>query len=195
AGLSGSSNNIDQKFSSGLEIQKNGATSTTISPAIGLNWTLFDGTKMFVAYNQLGLLRDEGMINMKAAIQDNISSVIEAYYNIVQQKELLAVMDSNLAIYKQEMTIAKEKFDIGSGSKLDYLQAEVSYNAQRSAYLKQQVNITIAAEALNQLLELPVESQYTVSDSINFNKRLIYDSLKKNMAALNPTLILAQTNM
>src|ERR1700757_4958701 len=56
AGLSGTDNNIHQEYSNGTSISKNGATSTTITPNIGLTWTLFDGTKMFIAYNQLGLL-------------------------------------------------------------------------------------------------------------------------------------------
>src|SRR4029077_7688232 len=124
AGYNTSDNSIDQKYSSGLEINKTGVASSTLSSSVGLTWTLFDGMKMFVAYNQLGLLKDEGMLNVKAAIQNNIADVIEAYYNVVQQKELLAVIDSNIILYKEEMDIAKEKFDIGSGSKLDYLQAE-----------------------------------------------------------------------
>jgi outer membrane protein len=195
AGYNTSDNSIDQKYSSGLEINKSGVVSSTFSPSVGLTWTLFDGMKMFVAYNQLGLLKDEGLLNVKAAIQSNIADVIEAYYNIVQQKELLSVIDSNLILYKEEMDIAQEKFNIGSASKLDYLQAEVNYNAEQSAYLKQQVNLTNAIVALNQLLEMPVENTYNVSDKIIIGRTLMYDSLKKNMMSLNPTLVIAQTNI
>ncbi|HXP50747.1 MAG TPA: TolC family protein, partial [Bacteroidia bacterium] len=49
--------------------------------------------------------------------------------------------------------------------------------------------------SLNQLLELPVESTYTTSDSIPINKVLLYDSLKKNMIAQNPALALSQANI
>ena len=195
ASLSGSDNSINQKYSSGLEISKSGAMSTTINPYIGLTWTLFDGTKMFIAYNQLGLLRDEGMLNLKATIQDNIASVIGAYYNIVEQKQQLDVDDSNLVVYKEEMDIAQKQFEIGTGSKLNYLQAEVSYNAQNSAYLKQEVAVSTAIIALNQLLELPVETVYNVRADINIGRELKYDSLNSAASAQNPSLALAKTGM
>jgi len=195
AGLSGTDNNIHQEYSSGTTITKNGATSTTITPNIGLTWTLFDGTKMFIAYNQLGLLRDEGLIGVKLTIQDNVATVIEAYYNIVQQKQLLAVIDSNMALYQEEMDLAQKQYEIGTGSKLNYLQAKVSYNAERSLYLKQQVNVSTAIVNLNQILEEPIEKTYIVSDSINQGKSLIYDTLKKEMLAQNPSLVMANTNI
>ena len=195
AGLSGSNHNIDQKYSSGLEIKKSGVTTTTINPSVGLSWTLFDGTKMFIAYKQLGLLRDESMLSLKASIQDNVASVIEAYYNIVQQKELLVVEDSNLAVYKTEMEIAKRQYEIGTSSKLNYLQAEVSYNAQSSAYLRQEVAVTNAIISLNQLLELPLETTYNVRTDINIERTLKYDSLNNLAATQNPSLALAKTNM
>jgi len=195
ASFSGSDNTIDQKYSSGLEFNKSGAVSTTINPYLGLTWTLFDGTKMFIAYNQLGLLRDEGMLNLKATIQDNIASVVEAYYNIVQQKQQLGVDDSNLVVYKQEMDIAQKQYQIGVGSKLNYLQAEVSYNLQNSAYLKQEVAVSNAIIALNQLLELPIETVYNVRDDINIGRELKYDSLNSSASAQNPSLALAKTGI
>lgn len=195
AGIAGADNNIHQEYSSGTIITKNGVTSTTLSPEIALTWTLFDGTKMFIAYNQLGLLRDEGMIGLKMAIQDNIASVIEAYYNIVQQKQLLSVIDSNLALYHEEMDLAQKQYEIGTGSKLNYLQAKVSYNTERSLFMKQQISVSNAIVALNQVLEEPVEKTYTVSDSIITTKSLIYDTLKRRMLTQNPNLLLANTNI
>ena len=188
-------NTIKQNYSTGLTLSKNGAVSSTLSPGLGLTWTLFDGTKMFIAYNELGLLRDEGVLTVKSTIQDNIASVIEAYYNIVQQKQLLAALDSNLAYDKEEMDIANKQFEVGTGSKLNYLQAEVSYNAQNSAYLKQEVSLTNATISLNQLLELPIETSYSVRDDINIGKELIYDSLKNTTSIQNPSLMLAKTGI
>ncbi len=195
AGYNGSDNSIHQNYSTGLEVTKNGVISSTLNPNLGLTWTLFDGTRMFIAYNQLGLFKDEGMLNVKAAMQDNIAAVVQAYYNIVQQKELLTVLDSNMALYKEEMDIAEEQYKIGTGSKLNYLEAEVSYNAQRSAYFRQQVSISNAVVALNQIIELPVETTYSVSDTIPIHRSLVYDSLRKNMIAQNPTLQLSETNI
>jgi outer membrane protein len=195
AGYSGSDNSIDQKYSSGLEISKNGAISSTLNPSLGLTWTLFDGTRMFIAYKQLGLLRDESILNLKASMQDNVASVIEAYYNIVQQNQQLAVDDSNLVVYKQEMDIALKQWQVGTGSKLNYLQAEVSYNSQNSAYLKQQIAVSTAIISLNQMLELPLETSYDVRPDINIERTLKYDSLNNLAATQNPSLAIAKTGI
>ncbi len=195
ATYSASVTDLSQRYSTGQDVNKNGAVSTTIMPYIGLSWTLFDGTRMFVAYNELGLLKDEGMLNLKATMQDNIASAIEAYYNIVQQKQLLAVDDSNLIVYKQELDIAQKQYQVGLGSKLNYLQAEVSYNAQNSATLKQEVLVENAIVALNQLLELPVATTYDVRPDINIGRELTYDSLNNLASAQNPNLALAKTGI
>jgi outer membrane protein len=187
--------NNSEQTTSGPEEKNNGAVASSITPYVGLSWTLFDGTRMFVAYNQLGLLRDEGMWNLKASIQDNIASVIESYYNIVQQKQLLVVDDSDLAVYKEEMDIAQKQYEVGTGSKLNYLQAEVSYNAQNSARLKQEVAVENAIIALNQLLELPVETTYDVRADINIVSALKYDSLNNLAFLQNPNLALAKTGI
>jgi outer membrane protein TolC len=186
---------LSQQYSTGSDVNKSGAVSTNITPYIGLSWTLFDGTKMFIAYNQLGLMRDEGMENLKVTIQDNVASVIEAYYNIVQQKQQLAVDDSNLAVYKEEMDIAQKQYEVGTGSKLNYLQAEVSYNAQNSALLKQEVAVSNAIISLNQLLELPVETTYDVRADINIGKELKFDSVSNLASTQNPSLALAKINI
>lgn len=193
--FSASDNSIKQNYSSGLTFNKSGVVSSTLSPSLGLTWTLFDGLKMFAAYNELGLLKDEGLLNLKSTIEDNIASVLEAYYNIVQQKQLLVVDDSNLAVYKEEMDIAQKQYEVGSGSKLNYLQAEVSYNAQNSARLKQQVAVDNAIISLNQMLELPLETTYSVRPDIAFGGELKFDSLNNLAAAQNPSLALARTNI
>ncbi len=186
---------ISQGYSSGLDVKQGGAVTTGISPYLGLSWTLFDGTRMFIAYNQLGLLKDESMENLKATIEDNVAEVIEAYYNVVEQKQLLAVDDSNLAVYKEEMDIAEKQYEVGTGSKLNFLQAEVSYNAQNSAYLKQQVAIINASISLNQLLELPLETTYSVRNDIDMGRELKYDSLNNLAFTQNPSLALAKTGI
>jgi outer membrane protein TolC len=61
--------------------------------------------------------------------------------------------------------------------------------------MKQQVNVSTAVVALNQILDQPVEKTYTVSDSIVTGKSLIYDTLKADMLKQNPNILLANTNI
>ncbi|NNM95300.1 MAG: TolC family protein [Bacteroidia bacterium] len=190
-----SANAINEQFVNGFEINQKGVVSNTVMPYLGLNWTLFDGTRMFAAYDQLRLMRDEGMENLKGAIQDNIASVIEAYYNIVMQKQMVAVNDSNLKVYEQEKAIAQQQYEVGMGSRLNFLQAEVSYNAQYTICLKQQVVVANSIISLNQLLELPLETEYAVSNGMDMGRELKYDSLKNMVQQQNPSLALAKTSV
>jgi outer membrane protein len=108
---------------------------------------------------------------------------------------LLAVEDSNLAVYKVEMDIAQKQYEVGTGSKLNYLQAEVSYNAENSTHLKQEVAVSNAKIALNQLLELPVETTYIVRNDIDVGNELKYDSLSNMAFTQNPSLAFAKTGI
>ncbi|HPO63565.1 MAG TPA: TolC family protein, partial [Candidatus Kapabacteria bacterium] len=56
---------------------------------LALNWTLFDGFKMFTTKQKLEEIEKAGEINYKIQLQQSIADIIDAYYDIVKQKQLL----------------------------------------------------------------------------------------------------------
>ncbi|MEO6883780.1 MAG: TolC family protein [Bacteroidia bacterium] len=187
--------NINQQYASGLDLNKTGVASNAFNASAALNWTLFDGFKMFATREKLRQLNDMGELNAKATIENTVMNIITTYYNVVQQKQLTKVATSAISLYDEQVKIAQEKFEIGSGSKLDLLQAEVNRNVEKANLLKDNVALNNAKTTLNQLLEQPVDMDFDVSDSIVITYNPTLDQLATDVKKQNYDLKIAQTNL
>src|SRR4030095_5457379 len=96
----------------------------------------------------------------------------------------------------ERLRLAQYKFEIGSGAKPDVLQAQIDLNGQRSVYLTQQANINKVKDQLNQLLNVPPGTDFTVADTaITYNASLLLDSVQSGVTVSNPELLMAKQNM
>jgi len=50
-----SSQNVSQVFLDGRLVEKDGAKSSLYEGSLGLNWTVFDGFRMFISYDRLSI--------------------------------------------------------------------------------------------------------------------------------------------
>jgi len=173
-----STNDIKQSYASGLEVSKVGVASDNLSYGAALNWTLFDGFKMFTTYDKLGVLEDLGAINAKITIETTVSSIIDAYYDVVRQKQLLGVIKDAIAVYDAKLNLAETKYNIGKASKLDFLQSKVDLNAQKSLLLRQNQALATAKITLNQLLSRNIDLDFNVTDTIIIDYKPTIDELK-----------------
>ena len=187
-------NDTKQKYASGAEVNRTGATSSSLNAAAELSWTIFDGFRMFATYNRLKTLEEMGELNARLTIENTVSDIIAGYFDVIRQKALLTVIDSSMDISSVKLNIAKTKFEIGSSSKVEYLQAQVDMNAETSSYKKQQINIENAKVNLNRLLARDVSLDFEVSDSIKINYAPSYDDLKSKIAKENTAVLLAEQN-
>lgn len=186
---------IDQKYSNGNGVKRDRSRSNNTRLSADLNWTLFDGLRVFATKDKLKAIEEAGNLTVKAQMVSSVGQIMEAYYQIVQSREQLQSIREQMGISQQRVEIAKNKFASGLGSKIDLLQAQVDLNAQKSAYLQQQALIDEQKAVLNQLIALPPDNAYTVSDTIPVNLHLDIDSLRQEALAGNPSLLLAQKNI
>lgn len=188
-------NATKQEFSSGLLVDKNGVQSQNITTGAYLNWTIFDGLKMFATHDKLQQLQSMGELNLKIQIENTIVKVTSAYYNIVMQKQLIKGLKENSEVSEERLKIARKKFDLGSVSKVEVLQAKLDLNELRSALMRQNTLLSAAKEELNQLLVQNVEQEIDVNDSIPLLNQYKYEDLKNAILANNSDLLFAQKNM
>jgi outer membrane protein len=188
-------NNTNQKFATGTEVNKKGATTTGISTGVALNWTLFDGMKMFATYDKLKTLNAMSEINLKIAIENTVAEVMNTYYLLAKQKQLLATIESSLQLYEERVKIAETKWKIGSGSKLDFLQAKVDMNAQKSNQLRQKNVFAEQKIALNKLLAQAIDTDFDVDQTIDITYQPAYSDLKTSVVNQNNSLRYLQKNI
>lgn len=188
AGKIWNDNNQKQNFLDGRKRSAN-VNSSNVTATVNLEWTLFDGLKVFATRNRYEQLKELGEANIKVQVVNSIADVINSYYNIVRQKQQLRALDTLMTINEERVKLADKKLSVGLGSKPELLQARVDLNAQRAAKLLQETLISQLREQLNQLMALPVQTDYDVSDSIPLNLNIQYNSISNDIEKSNPGLL------
>jgi outer membrane protein len=190
-------NNNDQKqnFSDGTKRERNGIKSSNLQAAVNLNWTLFDGLRMFATRDKYEEFTKLGALNVRTQVVNTLADIINNYYNIVQQKQQLKAIEEQMSISEERVKLADRKLSVGLGSKPELLQAKVDLNAFKAAQLRQLTLISQLKEQLNQLTGRPLTDSYEVSDSIPINLDLSYSEVVKNLENTNPQLQVAKKNI
>ena len=119
---------IDQKYSSGSEIKRDGSGSSVLSMDAGITWTIFDGMKMFYTRDKLSSVVRQSDQQLKIQIENTIESIISAYYSIIKNRQDLKAVREELTLSEDRLKIAERKLNNGSGSKLDMLLAKTDFN-------------------------------------------------------------------
>ncbi|MGN6401851.1 MAG: TolC family protein [Flavisolibacter sp.] len=194
-GINFNNNNQKQVLADGSKRESNGIKSNTSNASLNLNWTLFDGLKMFITRRRLGELVDLGELEIKNQVVNSVSDVMRTYYDISRQQQQLKAVEEQMQLSSERLKLAQYKFDVGTGTKSDVLQAQVDYNAQKSQQLTDITAIVKLKEQLNNLLGVTVTNDFTVLDTIPLNTDLTLDSIQGVLATTNPQLLLAQKNV
>jgi outer membrane protein len=190
----GSRQNSVQTQASGTERVIDGAISTNMRYGVGLDWTVFDGFRMFATYDKLRALEKQGEVNAKGMILTTVAQVVNAYYDLVKQQQLIIAADSAIDVSALRVKIADNKLQLGRGSKLDVLAAQVDYNADTSNYLQQQnLGVTYMVR-LNQLMVRALDIRFSVSNDLTIDQGLNYGTLAGQAEQLNPSLQAAFIN-
>ncbi len=187
-------NSTKQNYLNGTIVDRTGAKSTNYTAGIGLNWTIFNGLKMFANFNRLKELKKVGETNLKAEVENNILKIISTYYDIVREQQVLEVLGQSIKISEERLRIAQDKKQLGSASKFDLLQAQVDLNEDKSSLLTEELKLRQAKILLNQLMGQDVNADYNVADTILINENLSLDDLKPLTNEHNSDLIIARQN-
>lgn len=186
---------IHQLYSNGNEINSSNSNTNNLSAGVALTWTLFDGMKMFVTRQKLEQLEAYGGYTLKAQVLASTSDILQAYYDVVRQKQLLAAITEVLSYNQERVTISEKRLAAGLGPKTDLLQAKVDLNVQKETRLQQELALDQSKRKLNELLARDVTTDFDVSDSIPFTILADRKTLEQKMLAANPELLAFKTQL
>jgi len=192
AGYTGSINNARQKYASGDVLDRNGATASTVSSGVALNWTPFDGFHAFATHDKLKEQRSLATTAAEMSRESVVAQTLAAYYDIVRQQGTLTVLRRNAEFSEARLANVRSKYDVGENSKRELLPAQVDLNTDRSAALRQEVALRSAKMELNRLLARDPGTDFTVEDTIIVDTTLEMTSLKNDALAANTSLDMAR---
>ncbi len=184
-----------QELSNGVKRDTSGIKSNTLQASINLNWTLFDGLRMFATRDRIIQTDSLGSLVVKNQVINTVGDVVTTYYNIVRSKLQLKAIDEQISINEERVKLADKKYSVGLGAKPELLQAKVDLNAQKAARLRQLTMIQQLKEQLNQKMAVATSARYEVVDSIPINTGLIFGDLQSELVNTNPSLLIARKNI
>ena len=187
---------VNQKYSTGNDVERSNSKSNNTALSADLDWTLFDGLRVFATRDKLKAIEELGTLQVKAQVVNSVAEIIGAYYDIILQKQALKTIIEQMGISRERVRIAHNKLLSGLGSKIDYMQARVDLNAQKADSLRQETEITKSKTVLNRLIQLPEDQQqYSVADTIPVNMDLNYGSIQQTALSENYELQAAQKDI
>jgi outer membrane protein len=180
--------NTSQTLQSGQVNSLKDAKNNSMNYGVSLDWTVFDGLRMFARYDQLKELQKLGEAKLKQTILSKIGAVNATYFDLVQQQQQLIAIDSTLLISTQRLQLAENRFKIGKASKLEVLNAQVDLNTDKVALLRQKELYANTKIKLNQILARDAQTSFSVLNDVKVDNSLILNELNDLAKKQNPQL-------
>ena len=184
---------LDQEFFGGLRapLVQSGVNSNSSNGGLAMVWTLYDGKGMFILRDRFKELQNLGAKQTETAIENLISLISSSYYDLIRQNLRVNNFRKGLEISNDRLKLAKDRYEVGQGSKVDYYSAQVDYNEDKALLIAQEQSYLNTKISYNTLLVRNHQEEFNVDSKIDLLPKLNLPELKEFALKQNPTLISA----
>lgn len=189
----GSLNDSKSNMTDGSTSSSKGVFNTTSAGSLTLGWTIFDGFNVQTTYKKLNELKQMGALNTQMEIESLVADISSAYYNCIQQEQLLKNKKYALTLSRERLRIDEDRYLLGSGSKLQVLQSRVYFNADSSSLSRQNEIVRAAKIRLNEMMAIDNLGELFISKdtSIVLNAELLFEKLMEETLSKNTSIQIA----
>ena len=158
-------NSVESSLPGGdADYDSNGMSLTGAQPLFRKqNWVQYEQSK-----NQVKIAE----MQFKAAEQDLILRVAQAYFDVLQSQDNIAFINAQKAAITEQLAAAKRNFEVGTATITDTHEAQARYDLAVAQEIAEQNSLNIRVRALEKLIGKPVGTL----DSLVENKILKTDS-------------------
>ncbi len=164
ANIGSNFNQVHQDFVDGRVIDRFG---TAYSPGtnVSLQYTLYNGQRMQAIFERLKALGQLSEVQQLVALQNTISNLNETYYAAQRLQTTLEFINEIIKYYEERLKITEERWQIGRGSKLDYLQSKADLTIQLTDQTNTEIQLRNAKIALNRIFARDPHIDFAVEKS------------------------------
>lgn len=184
---------LDQSFFGGLRapLVQSGVNSNSGNAAVVMAWTLYDGQGMFILRDRFKELQNLGAKQTETNIENLIALISSTYYDLIRQNLRVNNFKKGLEISNDRLKLAKDRYEVGQGSKVDYYSAQVDYNEDKALLIAQEQSFTNTKIGFNAILIKDYKSDFQINTNIDLLPKLKLGELKMSALSQNPNLISA----
>jgi TolC family type I secretion outer membrane protein len=117
------------------------------SVAIGLSQPIFRGFKTINGTKAAEANVEAGKQSLLAIEQDILFQAIQAYMNVIRDRQIVGLRQQNVNVLRQQLNAADERFKVGEITRTDVAQARASLSEAQSNVAS--ANATLAASVAN----------------------------------------------
>lgn len=182
---------LNQSFFGGLRppLVQSGVNSNSGNAGVAMAWTLYDGKGMFILRDRFKELQNLGAKQTESNIENLIALISNTYYDIIRQSLRVNNFKKGLEISNDRLKLAKDRYEVGQGSKVDYYSAQVDYNEDKALLIAQEQAFTNTKIGFNTLLIKEYKADFSINNTINLLPKLTLSELKISALSQNPALI------
>lgn len=208
-----SSNNSSQKFFSGQEQIRTGAGNTSARMGATVDWTAFDGFKMYAVRDRLNLTEQKSKALTRNEMQDLVFRIQSSYQDLIRINQQMTNIRSSIGLNQSLYQLAEQKLNLGVTTKLEILQSanrvkadsalllnyqnqeellKISFNRLilREAGVPFEVDSTFTAQLLpdyQAMLEMAIQ-QNSQLELLSYDEKIALAQIREARAQLFPTL-------
>ena len=163
---------LDQSFFGGLRppLVQSGVNSNSGNAGVVMAWTLYDGQGMFILRDRFKELQNLGAKQTETNIENLIALISSTYYDLIRQNLRVNNFKKGLEISNDRLKLAKDRYEVGQGSKVDYYSAQVDYNEDKALLIAQEQSFTNTKIGFNTILIKDYKSDFQIfpNDFVQF---------------------------
>lgn len=173
-------------------LQFNDAQSTVYAYDVTASYVLFNGLGRLNNLRRLQLQKDLSKTQLRFTVENTLLQVFSSFFNVAQQQELLSISRESVSLSRKRYQRAKTAAQLGSGNSLAELSALVDLRNDSISYLNTYNELQKSKRQLNQVLNLPVDTSFSLDTVFTLNNNLNYLQLQEGALRNNAALVQAE---
>jgi outer membrane protein TolC len=166
------------------------AQNRSFDLGVELNWTFFDGFKMFATDKKLNRLEEYSQMSLRAQMEMKIYEASVAFYTLYTLQKMESVYGEAIELSKSRIDYVDKQINNGVASKVQLSQANLDLISDSSAYLINKRAIAEVSTTLNTLLARDKNTTIKLKGNLSeFETVKTWEQLIANAKQQNTTLL------
>jgi outer membrane protein TolC len=140
----------------------------SVSPSLGLDWTLFDGFRAWISKDRLELLEEQSGGNTRVIVENTVQGIILAFSQALVEQRKVEILEETIDLSRERYKYINDKKELGAATTFDLVQAKNAYLSDSSNLLLQELNYQNALQDLKLILGIDDDIRiYELDGNVN----------------------------
>lgn len=171
-----------------------GSDSASLTAGLSYSQTVFDNFKTDAQIEAARAGAEAAEYQIRNTEQNVLLAVVRAYMDVLSNRQLVSLRSENVNFYKAQLQSAKDRLDVGEGTRIEVAQAEARLAQGDATYRAAQASLEISQATFARYVGAPPQN---LDASHNYS-RLIPNSLQGALSEAetgHPAIMLAKASI